>query len=361
MTVALNFIALPDTQAAGAYRYISNILKMLQFYAIPDTEFVIYKQKQIPDGFFEMPSNLNVQYVDVPTLGRGLKRILFEQTLFYKYLRPCDVFYSYCTSMPLFVRARKVFTLHDIYSYSSDKRHGFLQRLYLRLITRAYVRAADQIITVSQFSLSEIQHYLYVPDDRISITYNFLMPDQTHSESQLPEKYEKPYFLFVGSLLPHKNIKGMVDGFIAFNKDRQYDLRIVGQCTDDALLDDLQSKQDVLYLGFQQDEVLNGLYRNCAGVVLLSFCEGFGIPPMEGFRYSKPALVANTASLPEVVGEAGIKVDPYDIEAISRGFQQLLDNSHELVKHIPQQLKKFDPYASCEKFMDVLGIKYQRK
>ncbi|MBP5476845.1 MAG: glycosyltransferase family 4 protein [Paludibacteraceae bacterium] len=362
MIVALNFIALPDTQTAGAYRYIANILEMLQFYAISGSRFIIYKQKQIPDSFFKMPSNVDVQYVDVPTLGRGIKRILFEQTIFYKYLLKCDVFYSYCTSMPLFVRTQKIFTLHDVYCFSDNHRHSLLKRIYLQWTTRLYVHCADHILTVSQFSLSEIQKYLHVPDDRISITYNFLLPSLPHKENTHVQvvKNMKPYFLFVGSLLPHKNIKGMIDGFIAFNTEHQYELRIVGQCADESLIADLQSKTDILYMGFQRDEVLNDLYKNCVSVVLLSFCEGFGIPPMEGFRYSKPALVADKASLPEVVGEAGIKVDPYDVQSIARGFQQVLDKSTELIRHIPQQLRKFDPFASCEKFMDVLGIKYQR-
>ena len=360
MIIALNFIALPDTQAAGAYRYISNMLKMLQFYEISDTQFIIYKQKHIPDDFFGVPKNVNVQYINVPSLGRGIKRIIFEQTLFYLYLLKCDVFYSYCTSMPLFVRARKIFTLHDVYSFSSDKRHGLLQRLYLRLTTRAYVWAADHIITVSQFSKKEIQHYLHVPDNLLSITYNFLLPKQKITSQSVNASYSKPYFLFVGSLLPHKNIQGMVDGFITFNKDHKYELRIVGACHDDILKTYLQNKKDVLYLGFQSDEEIYALYKNCKGVVLLSFCEGFGIPPIEGFQYNKPALVANAASLPEVVGKAGIKVNPYDIEEIANGYQSLVDQNANLTKYIPEQLQKFDPNTSCETFMDVLGIKYQR-
>ena len=342
MIVALNFIALPDTHAAGAFRYIDNMLKMLQYYDLKDTQFIIY-----------------IQYVDVPTLGRGIKRIVFEQTLFYRYLKKCDVFYSYCTSMPLFVRARKIFTLHDVYSFSQSHRHGLLQRLYLRLTTRAYVLAADHIITVSQFSKQEIQHYLHIKDNNISITYNFLVPSK--KDVQKGEKIDsKPYFLYVGSLLPHKNIKGMVDGFLLFNKEHKYELRIVGSCHDDDILMHLQHKPNIKYLGFLHDDQLSKLYSNCSGVVLLSFCEGFGIPPIEGFLYGKPALVADAASLPEVVGKAGVKVNPYNIDEIANGYKELTEQSQELTSHIHEQLQKFDPYTSCETFMNVLDIKYQR-
>lgn len=362
MIVALNFIALPDTQAAGAYRYIARMLKMMRYYAIEDTIFHIYKQKHIPDNFFQIPSNLKVKYIDVPTIGRGIKRVIFEQTFFYKYILPCDIMYSYCTSMPLMVHAYKVFTLHDVYSFSNSKRHGLIQRIYLRLTTRMYIKTVDEIITVSEYSKQEIKKHLQVPHNKLSITHNFLLPEETqHSQTKWTYK-GKPYFLFIGSILPHKNIIGMVDGFIKFNKNNKYELKIVGKLAgeQEIILEHIKLSSDIQLLGYQSDEEISHLYQNCIGVVLLSFCEGFGIPPLEGFSYGKPALVANTSSLPEVVGKAGILVDPYDINAIANGYQEFIDKQHILQQHIPTQLAKFNPYDSCEQFMHVLKIKYKR-
>lgn len=363
MIVALNFIALPDTQAAGAFRYIDNILKMLQYYNLEDTHFILYKQKQIPNTFFEIPTNVDIEYIDVPTLGQGVKRILFEQTFFYKYLKKCDVFYSYCTSMPLLIHARKIFTLHDVYCFSDSHRHGLLKRLYLQWITRAYVLFADYILTVSTFSKQEIQHYLHIPDTKIRITYNFILPcdvNKNVNKNDNSTNKDRPYFLYVGSILPHKNIIGMIDGFISFNNANAFDLRIVGKCQDETIRAYMENKPNIYYLGFRTDEEINELYRNCISVVLLSFCEGFGIPPIEGFKYEKPALIANAASLPEVVGNAGVKVNPYSISEIAKGYQDIIDNSNSLKQHIPEQLAIFDPFNSCEHFMDALGINYKR-
>ena len=359
MIVALNFIALPDTQAAGAYRYIANILQMLQYYNLENTQFIIYKQQQIPNDFFAMPSNVKVEYINVPTLGHGFKRILFEQTLFYRYFKKCDVLYSYCTSMPLLAHARKVFTLHDVYCFSDSHRHGLLKRIYLQWTTRLYVFCADHTLTVSAFSKQEIQRYLHLPDSKISITYNFIFP-YSENLGKHNTKAEKPYFLYIGSILPHKNIIGMIDGFLVFNKDYKYELRIVGKCQDETIESYMKDKPNIVYLGFKNDAEVNNLYRDCEGVVLLSFCEGFGIPPIEGFRYGKPALVADAASLPEVVGKAGVKVNPYNIDEIANGYKELTEQSQELTSHIHEQLQKFDPYTSCETFMNVLDIKHQR-
>ncbi|MCD8183580.1 MAG: glycosyltransferase [Bacteroides sp.] len=75
-------------------------------------------------------------------------------------------------------------------------------------------------------------------------------------------------------------------------------------------------------------------FSRCLAVVLLSFIEGFGIPPLEGFSYGKPALVSNVCSLPEVVDGAGVLVDPYDILSISNGYKELLfNNSKYSSKH----------------------------
>lgn len=98
----------------------------------------------------------------------------------------------------------------------------------------------------------------------------------------------------------------------------------------------------------------------CLCVVLLSFCEGFGIPLLEGFGYGKPALTSNLMSLPEVVGKAGCMVNPYHINEIADGFKQITENIQEYIKHIPTQLVKFDFHNSVEKFMDALEIHYKR-
>ena len=174
MIVALNFIALPDTQPTGAFHYIRHLLNIMSEYDTAGTHFIVYKQKQIPSGFFGMPANADVEFIDVPTLGRGLKRILFEQTLFYRYIKPCDVFYSYCTSLPLFVRAKRIFTLHDVYYLTNPERYNWLQRTYLTLVTRLYVRRAHEVLTVSQYSYRQIEHYIPAAKNKIKIAYNIL-------------------------------------------------------------------------------------------------------------------------------------------------------------------------------------------
>ena len=102
------------------------------------------------------------------------------------------------------------------------------------------------------------------------------------------------------------------------------------------------------------------LFKNCKAVVLISLCEGFGIPPLEGFVYNKPALVSNATSLPEVVGDAGVCVNPLEISDIAVGFQKIEENSDILSSCCSKQIDKFSATDSVEKFMQALNINYKR-
>lgn len=360
MIIALNFIALPDTQATGAFHYIRHLLNIMSEYDTTGTHFIVYKQKQINNDFFGMPAVADVEFIDVPTLGNGWKRVLFEQTLFYKYIKPCDVMYSYCTSLPLFVHAKRVFTLHDVYYLTNPERYGWLQRTYLTWMTRFYVRRAHEVLTVSQYSYRQIEQYIPAAKNKVKITYNIL-PARV-AEDMPVDVGEKPYFLFVGSIQPSKNIIQMIEGFSRFNKTNTYQLVVVGKPLHnyEPILLKISETPNVRYLGYLHDGQITYLYKHATAVVLLSLCEGFGIPPMEGFRYGKPALVANSTSLPEVVGKAGIKVNPHDIDAIEEGFREVLEKKEVLCSHISTQLQIFNPNQSCEAWMKSLQISFSK-
>lgn len=360
MTIALNFIALPDERGSGAFHYVRNLLSTMGEYTLRDTHFIVYKQRHIHAEYIGMPANADVEYIDVPTLGNGWRRILFEQTRFYQYLKPCDVFYSYCTSLPLRVKAKRVFTLHDVYYLTNKERYGWLQRTYLKYITRLYANHVDEILTVSYYSQQQIEKYIPFAKGKVRVTHNTL-PMQTASEQEVTIP-SKPFFLFVGSIQPGKNIVRMVEAFNRFNTSHRYQLLVVGKPLRNSqpIIHRISGIEDVHYLGYRSDAEVSYLYQRTEAVVLVSLCEGFGIPPLEGFRYGKPALTANTTSLPEVVGNAGIQVDPMDINAIADGFQAVLDRREELITHTQEQIDKFDRHLACKTWMKSLQINYTK-
>lgn len=367
MIIGINLIALPSEQSSGAFRYIYMMFQIMGKYKLTNIEFVIYKQKQISRNYLDIPKNLKVTYVDVPNLGQGIKRIVFEQTMFYKYLLPCDVLYSYCTSIPLLVKCKKVFTLHDVYYLTTKQRYGWLQRKYLTLVTKIYCKLCDKICTVSEYSYAEILKLLKVPAEKLVLTYNFVLPSQINIpvSASFVDSFgntvdlQIPYYLYIGNLQPGKNIAGMVNGFLEYAGYRSdIQLIICGKSSiyGDNIAQRISKRDNVHFIGYQSRNNVEVLLKHCKAVVLLSFCEGFGIPPLEGFVYGHPALVSSTTSLPEVVGNAGYKVSPTNITEIAAGFKILDEQLEDFIKFIPEQLSKFSPYSSVEAFFSALGI-----
>ena len=344
------------------------LLQAMGEYEIRNCEFIIYKQTQISELYIGIPNSLNVKYVSVPNLGMGIKRVIFEQTLFYKYLEPCDVLYSYCTSMPLFAKCKKIFPLHDVYYITTRQRYGLLQRAYLTFMTKVYCWLCDKVLTVSKFSYEEIVKYIGVSESKLSLTYNFVLPKSNYIPMRPDDlndvhgksvDIDKPFFFYVGNLQPGKNIKGMIDGFLEFVQGRSdVQLIIAGKPTTygDEMVKYVDGKDCIHYIGYQSRNNVDWLLAHCKAVVLRSFCEGFGIPPIEGFSYGRPALTSNTTSLPEVVGGAGFMVNPFDVQDISNGFRHIEAYCEEFIKNIPEQLAKFSSRVSVETFMNELGI-----
>lgn len=363
---------LSSEQGAGSFRYIHLLLQELGKYNLNGHRFIIYKQKCISRDYLSIPSNLDCEFIDTPNVGRGLRRIFFEQTLFYLYIKKCDVFYSYCSSMPVFVKAKKVFTLHDVYFLTEKERYGILQRTYLKFVTLLYIKISQKILTVSMYSKNEILRHYKINPEKISITYNFIIQeDKGSTTSGLLFDYrnkkvdlKKPFFLYIGNIHPGKNIIRMAEAFNMFNHNKQqYQLLICGKPANQGkgIIERLDKINDVVYLGYQPRESIVYLLQHCVSVVLVSLCEGFGIPPLEGISNYKPALVSKGTSLPEVIGAAGVCVNPHDLEDISKGYSEIVSNYDSYVIHCDEQLSKFSSKESVETFMKEIGIKSIQK
>ncbi len=361
MVVGINLISIGSIKGGGTHTYILNIIKSLNYHNIHNCRFIVYKQSQIPKEFFQFPQNIDLIWVEVPNLGNGVRRILFEQTIFYKYLKHSDVLFSHCTSLPLFAKCSKVFVLHDVYFKEYRQRYSRFKTFMLDILTKLHISQSKKIITVSNYSKKSILTHYHVDESKIKIIPNFVIPTEVSPNKKLdiPINTIRKSFLFIGSIQPGKNIIGMVDGFRLFlENDPNYYLIIVGKPAykGEEIISNIPKDPRIIYLGYQSDENVRYLQKHCFATVLLSFCEGFGIPPLEGFQYFKPALVSNKTSLPEVVGEAGICVDPNDTLAISKGYKKIVTLYKELQSNIPERLRYYDKQRIMEEFYRVLNI-----
>lgn len=268
--------------------------------------------------------------------------------------------------MPLLVKAKRIFTLHDVYFISNKERYSWIKNKYLRWITGLYIKRCDKVLTVSEYSKSEILKYYYKEaSGKLDITYNFLEKNNPirHDCQEFEIKgvnlKRHKYFLYVGSIQPSKNIIRLVEAFkLFFTNHSDYKLIIAGKPTykGDDILKTIVGQEGVNYLGYVSQQQLELLYSNCLSTCLISLCEGFGIPVLESYSYGRPVIVSNVTSLPEVAGDASIFIEPKDIKSIARGFEQMIKEVDNLVPKINHQIKKFNADESCTTFLNALGI-----
>jgi glycosyltransferase involved in cell wall biosynthesis len=243
----------------------------------------------------------------------------------------------------LFLSQPYLLTVHDLIRYFDLKRLGvFINRpnlrdqLCLRLDYAAMTRA-PAIIAVSHTTKRDLVRHLGVPGGRISVVYEGLDHDLFRP---VPDRIvEPPYVLFVGSEHPRKNVAGLLRAFAGLKRDPRFgSLRLVkvgaagsGEAPFRrptlALVRELGLERDVLFTEEVPDEDLPAYYSGAACLVLPSFYEGFGFPPVEAMACGCPVVVSTAGALPEIVGPAALRVPPHDVDGLAAAMRTLLTDA----------------------------------
>lgn len=225
---------------------------------------------------------------------------------------------------------------------------------------------ADHIVTISEFSKSEIVKYFKIDDKKISVVplgvderfFNQMSKSELSTALQdlkLPEKY----FLFIGTLQPRKNLIRVINAHqsLPLSLRREYPLVIVGRAgwgCDDLLqrLKSLPADDPVYWLGGVDDLVKRALLQQATALVFASLSEGFGLPVLEAFAAATPVIASNTTSLPEVAGDAALMVDPVRIDEIAHAMLQIAQStelSEQLISKGLSRAKSFTWDCCAEK------------
>lgn len=223
---------------------------------------------------------------------------------------------------------KTVATIHDVVF----RRHPELVeprlRSYLDAATRRAVRSADGLITVSEFSRGEIAGLYGVNPARIQVIPNGVRPAPEATEARTGK-----HFLYVGSIEPKKNIELLLQAFARLPRT---ELRLVlaggrgpGEYPVEERIRALGLEDRVQAVGYVSTDHLEHLYANALAFVYPSRYEGFGLPPLEAMARGVPTIVARTSSLPEVVGEAAILVDPDGPDELAAALARLADSPCE--------------------------------
>ncbi|WP_210490490.1 glycosyltransferase family 4 protein [Rufibacter aurantiacus] len=292
---------------------------------------------------------------------------------------PCDIFWSPQYNVPLLpIRAKKrVVTIHDTYHLAYRHTLPLAQKVYATAVMKAAVRLADQVITVSHFSQTEIVKYTSCPPEKISVIYNGV--DTLRFRADLPETASKQlkdalpelpenYLVYVGNVKPHKNLITLLKAYAGLDSPLQakYHLVIVGQkqgfITPDQEVFQFLEQQPSLrglvhFTGFVPDELLPFLYKCASLSVFPSVYEGFGLPPLESMASGCPVVASSSASIPEVCGDAALYFRALDAEELRALLKTVLTDERlraDLVKRGLKQIEEYTWEKSAARHLSVL-------
>lgn len=262
------------------------------------------------------------------------------------------VFFNYY--IPPGVKGKKITFIHDmaykVYPETVRKK----TKIILDLNVERSCKTADRIITISEFSKSEIIKHLNVPEEKITV-----MPcgvdrerfyyDGSDYSRKVAENYgiKRDYFLYLGTLEPRKNITRIVSAYAKLKEENGVVPLLVlagrkGWMYDEIfdIVKQLNLDNDVIFTDYVKNEDVPWLMREAKVFLFPSLYEGFGLPPLEAMACGTPVITSKVSSLPEVVGDAGILVDPYSVDEIKDAMYKYMSDNEFYKESVLKGLKR---------------------
>jgi len=263
----------------------------------------------------------------------------------------------------LFLKNPFIVTVHDLVRCCFGfTRETIIEKILIKLDIR-YIKRASHIIAVSQHTKNDLIKYLKIPDNRISVVYNGV--DHNIFKPYNIKLLDKPYILYVGSERPRKNLGRLFEAFAKLKKEfPELKLLKVGasgrseKYRRDTIkkLDSLKITQDIIFVDHLSELDLAHYYSSATLLAYPSLYEGFGLPPLEAMACGCPVITSNTSSLPEVVGEAGIMVNPYDTNSLVQAMRRVLTDDKlrdDMVRKGLEQSKRFSWEKTARQTLEV--------
>lgn len=287
-----------------------------------------------------------------------------------------DLFHAPHYVLPPLTRVRSVVTIHDcIHLRFPQYLPNRAAHLYARVFLSSAARRAARVITVSEASKRDIVHFLRTPADKVEVVPNGFDPSLAavtpEGLARVRDRFQldAPFILYAGNIKPHKNVDRLIEAFARLRRRGFEDVRllVIGDAVSKygnlrRLVHRHDLHQHVRFFGFVPTETLAALYRLAQVFVFPSLYEGFGLPPLEAMANGTPVVTSNVSSLPEVVGDAALLVDPMDADGIADAIARILGDAGlraELVRRGHQRVQAFSWERSAARthqiYMGVLG------
>lgn len=311
--------------------------------ANPQVSFEMLCDKNFTESYFDFP-NVKINRIFPPYRHPVLYVLYLEMILPFVLRRSKpDLFVSAEGFLSLMSSCRQLPLIYDLNFEHNPENLSFKNRLYFRFFFKRFARKAKRIATISEYSKSDIVNWYKVPADKIDnvscgINSNFfVLTEEAREAARIKFSNGIPYFFFVGSMHPRKNMLRLLQAFNAFKEKTgsHFKLVIAGAMVwnKSEIMDAYEQspyKQDINFTGRLSDDDLKLALGAAYALSFVPIFEGFGLPIVEAFEAGVPVLAANATSLPEVAGDAAVYADPFDVQSICDGMTRLYENKNNL-------------------------------
>lgn len=255
---------------------------------------------------------------------------------------PVDVLHVQFTAPP-FSPCPVVVSIHDLSFEHLPKTFKWRSRKQLRITVRRSAREAAQVIALSEYARRDIIDTYRVSPEKVSVIplaapAHFRPVNDEQELQRVRQTYgiEGDYILSVGAIQPRKNLSRLVAAYSRLRRanpeGKLPQLVLVGKCAwlyDETLraIKELEVSNSVVLTGYVPEVDLPALYSGALCFVYPSYFEGFGLPPLEAMKCGAPVIVGDKTSLPEVVGDAGMLVDPFNVDDIAAAIERVISDS----------------------------------
>ncbi|MDD5590023.1 MAG: glycosyltransferase family 1 protein [Candidatus Portnoybacteria bacterium] len=348
MKIGIDIRVLARGTRTGVEEYAINLLSRLLRLAKREEFYFFYnafRKKSLEHDWASLP-NVRLYDFKIPN------RLLFLLTLYFKspkidrLLGGIDVFFNpHYFNAPVSGNCVKITTFHDLSFEYFPELFSFKKRLWQRFFVdaKAEARTSDKLIAVSGSTKQDLIDLYKIPEDRIEVIYSgvgeeFKKIGIDEKKEKIKEKYHLPekFVLYFGTIEPRKNIIGLIRAFEMLKEKKDYSdlFLVIGGGTGWLFEGIFQAAQRskysnfIKFTGFVEPEDKVYLYNLALLFVYPSFFEGFGFPPLEAMACGVPTITSNTSSLPEIMGDAGLMVDPYNPAELAWVIEQVFNDEN---------------------------------
>lgn len=351
----------------GFSRYINNLLTNLREIDNENT-YILYLNDPQEISAIEGAKNFRIKVIKGPFLI--YKYLLLP---FHLLKDKVDIFHSMTHDLPFLVFCKKVVTFYDLNIELLPNLYEFkLRMLSFLKISKLSAHFADKIISISENTKKDLTRLYKVSADKIKVIHlaadrDFFLRDKEHVRKNIAKKFgiDFPFILYVGQIRVQKNLPRMLEAFKKIKeKGIPQKLVLVGANNRGSEFYDLKSEarriglaNEVIHISnCQRTEDLAYFYNSADLFVYPSLYEGFGLPVLEAFACGAAVIASYASSIPEVAGDAGILVDPYDIDALARAMLKVLSDDksrNELVSRGLERVKCFSWLKAAQETLAV--------